>query len=79
MKQFIITYGENDTVVLEGVGDTEKKSIQMTQDEFSVILQYPTLSRTQVFNRLWKLADQTQGKNAVDNVINTAFEIMGRE
>lgn len=80
MVQYLITY-QGDTIVLENVASdaTEKNSVQLTSAEFCIFMQYPSLSKDEIYEKLWEVCDQTQGRIALASTVEKAFAIMGRE
>lgn len=80
MLRYLITQAADDTVILESlhVDESERRTLQLTGAEFSILMRYPEITKKEVVDKLWEISDKSLGKAAVDRLVNTAFEIMGR-
>lgn len=76
MNRYLITT-QGDRVNLELVSDKpEKISVQMTFEEFCLFMQYPSLSKEQLLEKIWKICDKSQGKLKIAEMIETTLQIL---
>lgn len=76
MNRYLITT-QGDRVNLERISDKpEKISVQMTFEEFCLFMQYPSLSKEQLFEKIWKICDKSQGKLKIAEMIETTLQIL---
>lgn len=76
MNRYLITT-QGDRVNLELISDKpEKISVQMTFEEFCLFMQYPSLSKEQLLEKIWKICDKSQGKLKIAEMIETTLQIL---
>lgn len=76
MNRYLITT-QGDRVNLELISDKpEKIFVQMTFEEFCLFMQYPSLSKEQLLEKIWKICDKSQGKLKIAEMIETTLQIL---
>lgn len=79
MKRYLITRHSEELIVLETITEdaSERISIQMSPEVFAIIMQYPVLSREEICDRLWEIADHNLGRKSVEDTVAKAMHILG--
>ena len=81
MFKYLISCQNDGTIILENVSATVegKYLLQLTQDEFSLFMAFPSVSKTEMVDKLWAIGDKSVGKKALLNTVNIVYKILGRE
>lgn len=79
MIRYLITKHSEELIVLEAIreGSTERNTIQLSPEVFSIIMQYPVLSREELCDKLWEIADHDLGRKSVEDTVDKALAILG--
>lgn len=80
MIKYLISCQSDGTIILENVSDTVdgKYLLQLTQNEFSLFMSFPNISKDEMTDKLWAISDKSNGKKAVVNIVNIVYKILGR-
>lgn len=81
MLKYLISCQNDGTIILENVSSTVegKYSLQLTQAEFGLFMAFPSISKTEMVDKLWKISDKSIGKKALLNTVTIAYKILGRD
>lgn len=72
------TITKNDDIVTLDMPLTngERKSIQLTFNEFCIFMTYPNLNVDEIFEKLWVITDKRQGKVKVRQIVEDVLSIL---
>lgn len=81
MLKYLISCQNDGTIILENVSATVegKYLLQLTQAEFSLFMAFPSISKTEMVDKLWAIGDKSVGKKHLLNTVNIVYKILGRE